>query len=171
MLLEVELNYQRETLFLTISWADHRVMSETATVRFVQAKMGVSPGWGGGIALTNILGRSKALQMLNGTLKMNGTEAKEFGFVDKTVKSGSAIVKSRELLESYLEAADGSIDAIKGIKKALMVDPEVLKSALLRERDSFLSLWGKDDFQIALKKSLVTLSIKKGERKTSRKSK
>jgi enoyl-CoA hydratase/carnithine racemase len=129
-------------------------MSETATLRFVQAKMGVSPGWGGGVALTSIVGRSKALQMLNGALKMNGQTAKNYGFVNTVTKPGATIVQARELLKSYLDAADGSIAAIKGIKKALISDPEVLRAALRRERDSFVELWGGEDNQKAIKKSL-----------------
>lgn len=139
---------------LIFSWADHRIMSETATVRFVQVKMGVSPGWAGGIALSNVVGRSKAFQMLNGTLKMNGKEAKEFGFVDQVAEPGTTVVKARKLLKTYFDSADGSINAIKGIKEALIADPELLRAALLRERRSFVKLWGAEDNQKAIKKSL-----------------
>lgn len=136
------------------SWCDHRIMSETATLRFVQAKMGVSPGWGGGIALTNIVGKSKALRMLLGAKKMNGVEAKEFGFADEVAKPGQTLISSREFLKSYLDSSDGSIKAIRGIKRALVTDREFVRAALLRERHSFITLWGAEDNKRAIKKSL-----------------
>ena len=129
-------------------------MSKSATLRFVQAKMGVSPGWAGGIALSSIVGKSKALQIFNGTRKMNGLDAKETGFVEKVVETGSCKREARELLKSYLNSADGSMNAIKGIKKALMADPDLLRAALARERDSFLTLWGGEDNKKAISNSL-----------------
>ena len=36
------------------AWCDHRFMSSAATVRFVQARMGVTPGWAGKCPLQHV---------------------------------------------------------------------------------------------------------------------
>ena len=43
---------------------DLRVFSPDASLSFVQSKMGLSTGWGGGSRLTSIVGRAKALRIM-----------------------------------------------------------------------------------------------------------
>ena len=43
---------------------DFRVVTPTSELRFVQTKMGVTTGWGGGRRLVEIVGRRKALELL-----------------------------------------------------------------------------------------------------------
>lgn len=51
-------------------------------IRFVQARMGVSPGWGGGARLVKLVGRQKALEILLQSKRMSLTESLQCGLVD-----------------------------------------------------------------------------------------
>ncbi|KAJ3317677.1 enoyl CoA hydratase domain-containing protein 1, partial [Gonapodya sp. JEL0774] len=59
----------------TTTACDFRVMHPMATVRFVQAKMGVVPGWGGANRLTRLVGAKEALRLLGTTENINAEQA------------------------------------------------------------------------------------------------
>lgn len=51
-------------------------------IRFVHAKMGLSPGWGGGSRLVKMVGRQKALEILLQCKRMDLEESLKCGLVD-----------------------------------------------------------------------------------------
>ena len=57
-------------------------MSKNAEIRFVQVKMGLTPGWGGGAKLLRLLGKQKALQLLGKGEKVDLSYALQLGLVD-----------------------------------------------------------------------------------------
>lgn len=61
---------------------DFRIMEQSAVIQFVQAKMGVSPGWGGGARLYKLLGRQNALRLLCAAEKVTATRAIDIRLVD-----------------------------------------------------------------------------------------
>ncbi|GLE04505.1 hypothetical protein PINS_up013460 [Pythium insidiosum] len=61
---------------------DFRVMADNAVIQFVQAKMGVSPGWGGGARLHKVVGRQQALRLLCTAERLDATRAQAIGLVD-----------------------------------------------------------------------------------------
>jgi ethylmalonyl-CoA/methylmalonyl-CoA decarboxylase len=62
---------------------DHRVMATDASIHWVHIRMGVSPGWGGGYRLVNLVGRQKALKILAGSTPLSAHEALDIGYVDQ----------------------------------------------------------------------------------------
>ncbi|KAJ3091312.1 enoyl CoA hydratase domain-containing protein 1 [Quaeritorhiza haematococci] len=83
---------------------DHRIMTEDATLRFVQVKMGVVPGWGGGTRLTRLIGRSNALRLLGTTTKPSPTMLLQTGFADSIVPPGpnQALEGALRFLDPYV---------------------------------------------------------------------
>lgn len=61
---------------------DFRIMEKSAVIQFVQAKMGVSPGWGGGARLYKLVGRQQALRLLCAAEKVTSTRAVAIQLVD-----------------------------------------------------------------------------------------
>ena len=57
-------------------------MSQDAEIRFVQVKMGLSPGWGGGARLVRLIGKQKALWLLGRGEKVNLAHALQLGLID-----------------------------------------------------------------------------------------
>ena len=133
------------------SWCDHRIASRDATIRFVQVKMGVTPGWAGGYRVTEILGRSKAIKAFAGTLPISGQQGMDLGYIDELVDAGTAQARATQLLQEYLEASEGSKDALRGIKKVVTnVTDRDMDESLAREREIFSQLWGGKDNLAAL---------------------
>jgi ethylmalonyl-CoA/methylmalonyl-CoA decarboxylase len=62
---------------------DFRLMSSSAVIQFVQARMGVSPGWGGGARLYKIVGRQAALRLLCTAEKLPPSRALELQLADE----------------------------------------------------------------------------------------
>ena len=62
---------------------DYVVAEPSATMAFVQAKLGVTPGWGGGQRLINKIG-SRKTSTIGTAGRLSAVEAKNFGIVDCT---------------------------------------------------------------------------------------
>jgi ethylmalonyl-CoA/methylmalonyl-CoA decarboxylase len=65
-----------------ITSCDYRLIEGNAIVQFVQARMGVSPGWGGGARLYKLVGRQHALRLLCTAAKTLPEEALRLGLAD-----------------------------------------------------------------------------------------
>ena len=57
-------------------------MSKSAEIRFVQVKMGLTPGWCGGTRLVRLLGKQQALQLLGKGQKVDLSYGRQLGLVD-----------------------------------------------------------------------------------------
>ena len=63
-------------------------MSKDAEIRFVQVKMGLTPGWGGGARLVKLLGKQKTLQLLGKGEKVDVSYGHQLGLVDGELPLG-----------------------------------------------------------------------------------
>lgn len=122
--------------------ADFRVMSRTAHIRFVHARLGLSPGWGGGGRLLRLVGRRQALQLLGSARKVSAEEALEVGLVDALCEPGTAETAAAEFLEPFLRLPSASV---RGAKR-LVANPT-------HEAQVFSSLWGGPAMRAALNPS------------------
>ena len=77
---------------------DFRLCSPGASVSFVQARMGVAPGWGGARRLVELVGRRKALQLLLTSSKLESEEGRELGYFDAVLAEGEATSQAEEWL-------------------------------------------------------------------------
>jgi ethylmalonyl-CoA/methylmalonyl-CoA decarboxylase len=118
---------------------DFRVIAADARVHFVHARLGLSPGWGGGTRLVGLVGRRRALHLLAGSQPANAQQALAWGLVDEVCSPGSAERSARRLLQPYLELKPDSVRAAKILIGA--ADELPVREALLRERRLFTELW------------------------------
>jgi len=132
---------------------DLRVFSPDASLSFVQSKMGLSTGWGGGSRLTSIVGRAKALRiMLEKGSRINSLEAKEIGLCDHiTDHSGSECYDETESWIRHHFLTTNS-DVIRAVKSTTCdTDKRLLKDSLENERVHFARLWGGEAHKQAMK--------------------
>ena len=61
------------------------MVTSKASVSFVQARMGVAPGWGGAGRLVQLVGRRKALRLLLSCRKVTVQEGLQMGLFDDQV--------------------------------------------------------------------------------------
>jgi ethylmalonyl-CoA/methylmalonyl-CoA decarboxylase len=101
----------------------------TAKIQFVQVKMAVTPGWGGGGRLINIIGKTKALRILGASESLVGQQAHDIGYADIIAGNGETISKSKEFLDPYIyfsSSKEGELDAerkrnsVKAVSKSFL---------------------------------------------------
>jgi ethylmalonyl-CoA/methylmalonyl-CoA decarboxylase len=131
--------------------ADWRFIAQDATIRFVHAKLGISPGWGGGGRLTRLIGRGPALRLLTTARLVEAEEALGVGLVDGVAPPGGAEAMARARLAELLVHPAASVRALKGLVHAAdRLDPV---AAARVEGEAFVGLWGGPAMKEALARS------------------
>jgi ethylmalonyl-CoA/methylmalonyl-CoA decarboxylase len=124
--------------------ADWRCMSEGASIRFVHARMGASPGWGGAARLAALVGRGAALRLLTGGARLDPAAAASLRLSDLTAAPGeSAVEASRQLMRATVEGA-ASVGALRAIKTAVHCSTDIPAEAREAETEVVRSVWGAD---------------------------
>jgi ethylmalonyl-CoA/methylmalonyl-CoA decarboxylase len=150
---------------------DHRVLAADATVRFVHARMGLSPGWGGAGRLARLVGRQHALRLLTTAAPLDAPAALAMGLVDAVAGSSSgggrggggggsggephgepgggaegglaAVADARQWLESVAQFPPDVIRANKAaVVASFASEGGHAEEAALVERQVFCGLWG-----------------------------
>lgn len=151
---------------------DFRLIAPQAFVRFIHAKMGVSPGWGGIGRLHSILGRTQSLRLLGTSRVISPDEAVDIGFAEAIVpgaaslpvessnSSITAVDTETALIDSALEfllpytAEQSFPDAVRCIKRAVVAADSsfgpTAAEARTVELDMFARRWQSTDNQKAL---------------------
>lgn len=120
---------------------DFRVMSPDASIQFVQAKMGLTPGFGGGSRLVRIVGPRTALKLLTSAQTISSSEALEIGLADSTTSdAGDISEEASDWLKQYTSAPADIVRAMKTVVKHAA--ELTLDQSLQREKHVFTSLWG-----------------------------
>jgi len=122
---------------------DFRVMTPGASVRFVQVKMGVSPGWGGGGRLTSLVGRRAAIRLLGTGTPTPAVTALSIGLADHVAPEGVAAVEAAtDFLQPYAHQANPA--AVRAIKQVVAsADASFCNDeAIVQEAQIFESMWG-----------------------------
>ncbi|KAJ0407199.1 hypothetical protein ATCC90586_005288 [Pythium insidiosum] len=120
---------------------DFRVMANNAVIQFVQAKMGVSPGWGGGARLHKVVGRQQALRLLCTAERLNATRAQSIGLVDAVFDGESS---AAEACAEFVRPFDCVTPEVSHGAKRLITnaDDVSLDEVLEFEHRVFAALWG-----------------------------
>ena len=117
---------------------DLRVFAEkSGKLNFVQARMGLIPGWGGATRLKNLTGsRSKTLEILLSCRKIDSKEALSLGLCDKVIPDDKDLLEESINWLEKLTIHDSTV--ISAIKKSVTkVDLDDLEN----ERKLFAPLW------------------------------
>ena len=126
--------------------ADWRVMAhDGATIRFVHARMGAAPGWGGGARLVQLVGRRQALKLLAHGTPLDGVSALRLGLCDGVGEAGeeAAEAATRLLIEPALEHA-ASVQSLRAIKTGIAAATEIAPSVRADETRAVGLVWGSE---------------------------
>lgn len=112
---------------------DHVIAGESASVGFVHASLGLSPGWGGAARLRRRVGARAAYLWMVTAARLGAEEAHRQGLVDEVVASGEALPRAIELARMLAALPR---EAVRSARPALSAkDPA-------GERAVFANLWG-----------------------------
>lgn len=92
---------------------DIRVAADDTRIGFPEATLGLLPGAGGTQRLTELLGRSLALELMYTGRSLDAEEAKELGLVNRVVPADDLLVATDELVAEILRATPAALTAIK----------------------------------------------------------
>lgn len=118
----------------------------TARVGFVQALMGVSPGFGGGRRLVDRVGRARAIDLLTRALPVGAMEAMRLGVVDEIAEDawGRAMQRATEASTLPREAGAAVKPLVAGLfSRQTGSDPEA---------ETFERLWGGPEHVAAIER-------------------
>jgi ethylmalonyl-CoA/methylmalonyl-CoA decarboxylase len=118
---------------------DFRIVDQEARIQFLQVRLGLSTGWGGGLRLVALVGRQKALRILGGAESLDAEAARDLGLADEVCAAGTGEAALQTFLAPYLEASPSALRAMKtAIVAGSALDPE----ALAAEAAAFGEVWG-----------------------------
>lgn len=132
-----------------ITACDLRIMSSSTSLHFVQAKMGLTTGWGGTARLVRLIGVSRAMQLLLTTEGISAETAQQFGLVHRVVEG--------DVLSAAIEWAHemGRLprSAIAELKRLVYLSAELsLEDAYSAEIEAFVRQWTHPDHLAAVEK-------------------
>jgi ethylmalonyl-CoA/methylmalonyl-CoA decarboxylase len=112
------------------------VAAHGATIGFVHAALGVSPGWGGGRRLVARVGGRTALRLLAGAERLRGAAAVDAGLVDVLCDDPLVAARARrdQLVALPVAAVRAAVQIARGAEEAPL----------------FASLWGGPDHRALL---------------------
>jgi enoyl-CoA hydratase len=118
---------------------DLRVLDQTARLGLVQARRGLTPGWGAGQRLLRLVGYSRALNLLLSAKMIAADEALSLGLANVVTEAGQALAAAREMAYQIASLDRTVVRAIK----ALLRDGLSLTSidAQRAEQAHFAPLW------------------------------
>eukprot|EP00924_Labyrinthula_sp_SR-Ha-C_P002407 maker-scaffold_16-snap-gene-3.10-mRNA-1 protein AED:0.03 eAED:0.03 QI:61/0.5/0.66/1/0.5/0.33/3/97/271 len=116
---------------------DFRIMHKDAFFQMVQGNMGLTPGWGGGKHLVELIGKHNAVKILVGGERLTAQQCFDIGLVDK-------LFEKEDELEEFLERFRDQ----KFADSSLMNKKVILANSYHKEKEIFESLWlGKSNLQ------------------------
>ena len=121
--------------------ADYRVAGERAALGLPEVTLGIMPGSGGTQRLTEIVGRSRAKELIMTGRRVRAAEAHGLGIVDEVVP-GSATERAHELADRL---AAGPRLAIRAIKQAVDQAAGAREAGLALERSLIAGLFATPD--------------------------
>lgn len=137
---------------------DFRLMTPSAEIGFVHVRMGITVGWGGGSRLVQIVGPTKALDLMATGKRLSAEQALEMGLISDMLTgcnesdANDVINRSREWLKPYIAGASEPLRAIKNIVTAAKWLP--IEEALQKELEIFSSVWGGPAHKQAMKQNV-----------------
>ena len=122
---------------------DIRIAAENALFGFPEVGLGILPGMGGTQRLPRLIGPALAKELIFSGRRIDASEAKEIGLVNRVVPEGEALSAARELAAEI--AANGPV-AVRHAKTAANRSLDVdLISGLEYEADQFSLLFATED--------------------------
>jgi enoyl-CoA hydratase len=118
--------------------SDLRVMDASATLSFSEVRLGLMPDWGGGVALTRLVGPARAADLILTARRVGAEEARELGVVNQVCPAGSALESAQHLAGSI---AENGPRAVRGALAVIRRTPDLSeRDALALELEGAASL-------------------------------
>lgn len=128
---------------------DLRVFDPAATICFSEVRLGLMPDWGGGVALTRLIGPGRAADLILSARKVGAQEALSLGLANRVSEPDQAVGEALELAETI--AANGPLavrHALAMIRRSATDLP--LSEAIAEELESAAKLIASGECQAGI---------------------
>ncbi len=125
-----------------------RIAAAGIRFSFRPAALGLIPGWGGGLRLFRLLGRSSALRLLLLAETLEVDEALRLGLVDRVAERDALMDEAMAWARRIASHSPAAVRALLELDRAVGRDDEA--AVVETETRLFAELWGGDDFQRVL---------------------
>ena len=131
---------------------DYRVAEAQVRFHWVQARFGVTTGWGGAANLLELVGRGTAVRWLLTTDPVGAEEARAAGFVDAVVGAGEALDHARDFIGRVArQPKAGTRRMVFLLRETARLDA---RRARVLELDHFGRSWATSDHHDAVARFL-----------------
>ena len=121
---------------------DFRLMVLNGKLGFVQRRMGVSPGWGGGVRIVQLLGPTVALELLTSGRVLSCSEALGVGLLSGVLDDEHQGTETPSQAKTWLKEHTAASPAVIQAAKNVVNNATDYEHLLLKENDVFMSVWG-----------------------------
>ncbi len=111
---------------------DLRTMDKNAKICFSEVKLGLMPDWGGGAALTKLIGQSRAADLILTARRVEADEALHLGLVNRICTPGQSLEEAMKIAKANSKngpkAVRYSLELIRKSRDLNLQDSLVLES-------------------------------------------
>ncbi len=132
---------------------DLRVLREGASLGFVQGRLGITSGWGGGTDLCAVVGPARALRMTARGELVPAATALAWGLADAVVPADAAEAGLQDFLAPMLAQSRAVLCGFKAQARAARRG-EAYDAQRALERASFVRTWTSDEHWAAVERLL-----------------
>lgn len=121
---------------------DLRVCADDVTLGFVQAQLAIMPAWGGVERLVELIGRSRAIELMATRRRVGAAEAKALGLVNEAVARAEFDTAVQAYARQIAEVPAEVLTSIKTV--ANLASPNCHPGSRKAAVDAFAELWVAD---------------------------
>lgn len=126
-----------------------RLAASTANFEYRQAANGLITGWGGGLRLFRLVGRTQALKLLLTGDSIDTSEALRIGLIDQIEEPENLLEASVAFAKKISRHPAGVVAAILELARLHYIGD--IEKAIEREIELFSDRWTSDEFKQAIK--------------------
>jgi enoyl-CoA hydratase/carnithine racemase len=132
---------------------DLRVMREGACIGYVQGRLAITTGWGGGTDLATVIGPARALRMTARCETVSATTALDWGLADAVVPADKLDAAVQDFIAPILKQ---SANVLRGFKAQALAARRGLPFDECRaiEQHEFVKTWMHEDHWSAVERFL-----------------
>lgn len=123
---------------------DMRMIAASARIGFIQAKLSITPAWGGATDLCALVGPSRALRMMSRCEMISAETALDWGLADAIINDGPAGHDVANFLEPLLRRSTLIMRALKAQTRAWRTGHTYVQQREL-ELQSLITSWTHED--------------------------
>lgn len=125
------------------SACDIRLARAEAKVGFIQGRLGITTGWGGGTYLLERINLTRAMDLLYSSTPVTAKQGMDYGFIQYVIK-GNSLKETERYVSRFTSQSLGVIESYKALQLERF-DVGKIKKSVQNEIERCAKLWASDE--------------------------